>query len=90
MSANIYVPVSRAQRRANIAERLRSGVEIELERITQLELERTTSPSNGGLGVEQAVGGSKTMTLASRPGWSMSWSHGSGSRGYGLGAHGAL
>jgi hypothetical protein len=54
---------------ANIAERLRSGVEIELERFTQLELERTTSPSNGGLGVEQAVGGSDDSELSVEQAW---------------------
>jgi hypothetical protein len=54
---------------ANIAERLRSGIEIELERFTELELERTTSPSNGGLGVEQAVGGSDDSELSVEQAW---------------------
>ena len=45
---------------ANIAERLRSGVEIELERFTELELERTTRPSNGGLGAVGAREGAWT------------------------------
>jgi hypothetical protein len=54
---------------ANLAERLRSGVEVEFERFTSLELERTTSPSNGGLTVEQAIEGSNSTEISLEQAW---------------------
>lgn len=54
---------------APIAERLRSAVEVEFERFTQLELERTTGPEAGGLRVEQAVEGSDESEISLEQGW---------------------
>ena len=58
---------------APIAERLRSAVEVEFERFTQLELERSTRPAAGGLTVKQAVGApARPISPWSRPGSSTS------------------
>ena len=54
---------------AAIAERLRSVVEVEFEHFTSLELERTTSPSNGGIKVEQGIEGSNGTELSLEQAW---------------------
>jgi hypothetical protein len=54
---------------AAIAERLRSAVEVEFERFTSLELERSTTSSNGGLRVEQAIEGSGDTELSLEQAW---------------------
>jgi hypothetical protein len=54
---------------APLAERLRSGVEVEFERFTSLELERNTAPSAGGLRVEQAIEGSSKSEISLEQAW---------------------
>jgi hypothetical protein len=52
-----------------IAERLRLAIEVEFERFTSLELERSTTSSNGGLRVEQAIEGSGDTELSLEQAW---------------------
>ncbi len=54
---------------ARIAEPLRFGFELELERFTQLELERTTAPAEGGLRVEQAIEGTSETEISLEQAW---------------------
>ncbi|MFQ5684271.1 MAG: hypothetical protein ACE5HC_13505 [Candidatus Binatia bacterium] len=54
---------------APIAERLKSYFELEFERFTELELERRTFRTAGGLKVEQAVEGSNESEISLEQGW---------------------
>jgi hypothetical protein len=54
---------------AALAERLRSGIEVEFERFTSLELERETRPAEGGLRVEQAIEGSSESEISLEQAW---------------------
>jgi hypothetical protein len=54
---------------AAIAEPLRSGIEVEFERFTSLELERETRPDSGGLRVEQAIEGSNASEISLEQAW---------------------
>jgi hypothetical protein len=51
------------------AERLRGYLELELERFTQLELEKRTFPDSGGLKTEFAVEGSNETEIALEQAW---------------------
>src|SRR3990172_8843637 len=52
-----------------IAERLRAYLELEFERFTELELERRTFPTAGGLRVEQAIEGSNKSEISLEQAW---------------------
>ncbi len=54
---------------ARIADPLRFVFEVELERFTQLEVERTTGPADGGLAVRQAIEGSSETELSLEQAW---------------------
>ena len=54
---------------AALAERLRSGIEVEFERFTSLELERETRAADGGLRVEQAIEGSSESEISLEQAW---------------------
>ena len=54
---------------ANIAPRLRGYFELEFERFRELELEKTNTPSEGGLTVEQTVEGTNGSEISFEQGW---------------------
>jgi hypothetical protein len=54
---------------APIAERLRANFELEFERFTQLELERRTFPTAGGLTVQQAIEASNQSEISLEQAW---------------------
>ncbi|MFQ5853404.1 MAG: hypothetical protein ACE5JU_22830, partial [Candidatus Binatia bacterium] len=54
---------------APIAERLKYSLELEFERFTELELERKTFPTAGGLKVVQAVEASPESEISLEQGW---------------------
>lgn len=54
---------------ATIAERLRSVVEIELERFTELEVERNTVPEGGFQGFSQSIEGSNKTEISLEQAW---------------------
>jgi hypothetical protein len=54
---------------APIAERLRANFELEFERFTELELERRTFRSLGGLTVEQAIEGTNKSEISLEQAW---------------------
>src|SRR3990172_4400862 len=54
---------------SQIAERLRAYLELEFERFTELELERRTFPTAGGLRVEQAIEGSNKSEISLEQAW---------------------
>src|SRR5262249_32079905 len=54
---------------ATIAERLRGLVEIELERFTELEVERTAASEGGRMGFSQAIEGSDHSELSLEQAW---------------------
>jgi hypothetical protein len=54
---------------AAIAERLHTAAEVEFEHFTQLELERNTGPSAGGLQVTQGIKGSDDSELSLEQAW---------------------
>src|SRR5262249_2118060 len=54
---------------AAVAPKLRVYLELELEHFRKLELERTTVSGNGGLTVEQGIGGTDGSELSLEQGW---------------------
>ncbi len=54
---------------ANIAPRLRSGIELEFERFRQLEVEKTLSGTDGGLRAEQAIEATNGSEISLEQAW---------------------
>ncbi|HYY25356.1 MAG TPA: hypothetical protein VE689_07695, partial [Candidatus Udaeobacter sp.] len=52
-----------------IAERLRANMELEFERFTELEIERRTFPTAGGLQAQQAIEGSNKSEISMEQAW---------------------
>jgi outer membrane murein-binding lipoprotein Lpp len=52
-----------------IAERLRANMELEFERFTELEIERRTFPTAGGLQVQQAIEGTNKSEISLEQAW---------------------